>query len=228
MQTRSWATAEELTAALAGELANEAARATAQPRAIMLAGGTTPLAAYAHLTAHPPRVDGHLHLLFSDDRHVPPDSPHSNYGQIRPMLAAWQMPQERVLRVLGERPIDEATSTYDQALGRFLGQGGAIPLGVLGLGTDGHTASLFTPAQVTQGQSVWALSVARPDGLNGVTVSPRLLQRVGRIIVITTGVGKRATAERLVKQPNTLTAGLALAGHPRVELWTDQAAAPGS
>jgi hypothetical protein len=89
MKARCWSTSDELAAAVADRLTEAAGTDRSVPFALMLAGGTTPLAAYARLTSHPPVVATGLHVLFSDDRHVPPESPHSNYGQIRPMLNAW-------------------------------------------------------------------------------------------------------------------------------------------
>ena len=226
LRARCWATAEDLTAAVAEELKREATRITAQPHAIMLAGGTTPLAAYARLAAQPPALSPQLHVLFSDDRHVPLDNPHSNAGQIQPLLRAWGLTPERILRVHGERSLAEATAAYHDTLQCYLDQGGTVPLGLLGLGADGHTASLFNARHIEEGQQSLAQSVARPDGLNGVSVTPRFLREVQRILFVVSGAGKRAMAERLIRQPAALPAGQAVAGHRAVEVWMDRAAWP--
>lgn len=227
IRARCWKTADDLTQALAQELAKAATNTAVRLPGIMLAGGTTPLAAYGMLTTRPPTpLNDGLHLLFSDDRHVPPDQPQSNYGQILPMLRAWGLPDERILRVQGEAPLAQATATYGEHLDQFLAQGGQIELGLLGLGADGHTASLFNHQHIVEGQTGWTLAVQRPDGLNGVSVTPRLLREVKRIIFVVNGAGKKAMATRLAKEPQTLTAGQAVAGHRAVELWTDLAAWP--
>lgn len=221
-----WNSAEELATALADEVAREAGREHPVPHAIMLAGGSTPLAAYRALTAKPPTLDPSTHILFSDDRHVPPDNPKSNYGQIRPMLDAWGIPSFAIHRVEGEKPLAAATQSYNQSLARFLDQGGVIPLGLLGLGSDGHTASLFTPEHLAQGHDACAISVARPDGLNGISVTPRLLKQVWRILFVVSGASKQAIVQQLLNTPESTTAGAAIAGHPCVELWLDRAAQP--
>lgn len=226
IKARCWNTADELAAAVADLLAEEASTRRSGPFALLLAGGATPLAAYALLTGNPPSVAPDIHVLFSDDRHVPPESPHSNYGQILPMLRAWALPSERILRVRGEQPLAAATAAYAADIGNFLGRGGVIPLGLLGLGADGHTASLFSAGHIAQGQTGWAQSVHRPDGLDGVSVTPRLLRDVGRLVFVVSGASKRAMAHRLVHQPGTLTAGQAVAGHRGVEVWMDHAAWP--
>ncbi len=226
LRARCWSTAEALTEAVAEELTREATRPAAKPHAIMLAGGTTPLAAYARLAARPPTLCPQLHVLFSDDRHVPLDSPHSNAGQIQPLLHAWGLTPDHILRVHGELPLAEATAAYQDTLQRYLDQGGTVPLGLLGLGADGHTASLFTARHIADGQQALAQSVARPDGLNGVSVTPRFLRAVQRILFVVSGAGKRAMAERLIREPAALPAGQAVAGHRAVEVWMDRAAWP--
>ena len=226
LRARCWNTAEALTAAVAEELTREATRPSSKPHAIMLAGGTTPLAAYARLAAQPPALSPQLHVLFSDDRHVPLDSPHSNAGQIQPLLHAWGLSSERILRVRGELPLAEATTDYHERLQRYLDQGDTVPLGLLGLGADGHTASLFTARHIADGQQNLAQSVTRPDGLNGVSVTPRFLRGVQRILFVVSGAGKRAMAEQLIREPATLPAGQAVAGHRAVEVWMDRAAWP--
>ena len=226
LRARCWKSADDLTDAVAAELRTEAARATNQPHAIMLAGGSTPLAAYARLAAQPPAPGAHLHLIFSDDRHVPMESPQSNAGLIGPLVRAWGVPDERILRVHGELPLADATAAYQAALQAYLDQGGTVPLGLLGLGADGHTASLFTARHIADGQQDLTLSVARPDGLNGVSVTPRFLRGVGRILFVVSGAGKRAMVERLIREPASLPAGQAVAGHRSVEVWMDREAWP--
>lgn len=226
IKARYWKSADELAAAVADVLSEAAVHPRSQPAALLLAGGTTPLAAYARLTRHPPAPDPHLHVLFSDDRHVPPQSPQSNYGQILPMLQAWGLPPERILRVHGEQPLADATSVYASAISQFVEAGGCIPLGLLGLGADGHTASLFTAQHIADGQAAWAQAVQRPDGLSGVSVTPRLLRHVQRLIFVVAGRNKREMVSRLLRSPDRITAGQAVAGHRAVEVWMDQDAWP--
>lgn len=193
-------------------------------RAIMLSGGTTPLAAYRLIAATPTAVDPNVRLFFSDDRHVPPDHPASNHGAVLPMLQALGIPPRRVTRVQGELPFETAVDRYESDLRALLGDACGIPLGLLGLGADGHTASLFTPGDIARSRERLAIGVDRPDGLRGVSVTPDLLRHVGKIVFLVSGGGKRVMLRRLLRDASSLPAGLAVAGHRDVEVWADPAA----
>lgn len=196
------------------------------PTAVMLAGGSTPLAAYALLATERRQIDPHLIVFFSDDRHVPPDHPQSNFGNIVPFLHRCGILDNYVIRVHGELPLQDAVRDYDEQLAAFLKSGGRIALGLLGLGTDGHTASLFSKDDIEQGKSKRAVGVDRPDGLQGVSVTPSVLTKVERLVFVVSGAGKKAMAKKLVRNPAAIAAGLAVSGHRCVELWADKPAAP--
>lgn len=214
---------------LESALAERLARAIAAPGAAaahMLSGGTTPLPAYRALAAHPPRRNPQLHILFSDDRYVPADSPASNYHRIAPFLAALALPAAAVLRVRTELPLEEAARDYERQLAALLGSGVRIGLGLLGLGADGHTASLFSAADIARGSGRLAVAVQRPDGMSAVSVTPELLAQVGEPLFVVAGADKRDAVRSLLAQDSTLTAWRAVMGCARVELWADRSAAP--
>lgn len=217
--------ARELSACLRTLLA-EPEEDACRPRALMLAGGKTPLAAYAALGQSLPATIPPWTFLYSDDRVVPPDDPRSNFGNTRPLLEALGATPTCVLRVDGEATVDAAAAAYDTALGRWLEGGGHIGFGLLGLGADGHTAGLFTPAHLDEARGRWAIGVRRPDGLSGVTVTPDLLRRVERLAFVITGADKREIARTFLSATRTTIAGRAVAGHPAVEVWLDAAAWP--
>jgi 6-phosphogluconolactonase len=226
MKLRTFEDPAELTQALAGLITQELTGPApgAHPVALMLAGGQTPLAAYDRVAARPPHPDPRSHLLLSDERMVPRNSPRLNYAHIGLMCRAMRLPHARIMAVNTDLAPDAAARDYHQQLDRYLSAQGTVSVGILGLGSDGHTASLFTPAQLARGKEDYAIAVDRPDGLPGVSVTPAFLRRVDRLIFVAAGSSKSAMVRTLQHSPESITAGQAVAGHPRVELWADRAA----
>ena len=217
LTTRRFDTRGALDTELEARLAQ--AIAAAGPRAIMLSGGHTPLPAYRALASRTPRHDERLHVLFSDERYVPTDSEASNYHQSRPLLDALALAPASLLRVRTELPLEEAAEDYEQALGALLNSGVRISLGLLGLGADGHTASLFSGADIARASGHLAIAVHRPDGMSAVSVTPRLLAQVDALLFVVAGEDKRSALQALLAHDPHLTAWLAVQERPAVELW---------
>jgi 6-phosphogluconolactonase len=187
--------------------------------AIMLSGGRTPLPMYRGVAARKPTPAKGLRLLFSDDRYVPPTSESSNYFQSRTLVDALSLPEDAVLRVRTELPLEEAAADYDRRLNALLSSGVRITLGLLGLGADGHTASLFNSANLDQARGRLAVAVQRPDGLQGVSVTPELLAKVAEPLFLVTGADKHAIVQEFLRSDSQLVARQAIAGNAKAELW---------
>lgn len=173
---------------------------------IMLAGGRTPLEIYRRVAAGTKGV-----LFLSDERYVPVTDPQSNYAAIFPSFPG-------LLKIKTELPIEQAARTFDADLKALK----KIPLGLLGLGADGHTASLFNLKDASSRDERLAIPVIKTEKPDRISVTPALLRRVEKIIILATGAEKKAIIQTLLTKPETVPAGVALAGHPDVEIWTDQ------
>ncbi len=219
MHLQRYSSVENLTSALVELLAAEFARSSTAPRLVMLAGGRTPLAAYAQLAARGRAADAQLHLCLSDERLVPVTSPESNAGQLAGLVRALQVPPERTLFPHPELPAAAAVRDWNAQLAAFLTRGGTLPLGILGLGADGHTASLFTLDDVERSRGVLTLAVTRPDGPQRISLSAELLAKFARLIIVTAGAEKQPMIERLTTAPLTIPAGAATVRAPHVECW---------
>jgi 6-phosphogluconolactonase/glucosamine-6-phosphate isomerase/deaminase len=187
--------------------------------AIMLSGGRTPLRAYRELAVRKPAPARGLRLLFSDDRYVPITSESSNFFQARMLVEALGLPQEAVLRVRTELPLEEAAADYGRQLEAMLKSGVRVTLGLLGLGADGHTASLFSAAHLAQARSKLAIAVQRPDGLQGVSVTPDFLSTVAEPLFLVSGADKHAIVQEFLRSDSSLIARRAISGNPKAELW---------
>jgi 6-phosphogluconolactonase len=224
LHTRRFVSRTELDAALAERLGRAVAYENGSGTAIMLAGGKTPLPAYRELAARGPKHNNHLHVLFSDERYVPASSDDSNYHQSCELLNELALPEESLLRVRTELSLEQAAADYERRLAELLAKGVRVSLGLLGLGSDGHTASLFEESDLERARGHLAIAVERPDGLSGITVTPEFLAHVKELVFVVAGGGKYDAIRALMSADPSLIAWRAIQGRTDVELWVEQAA----
>jgi 6-phosphogluconolactonase len=192
--------------------------------AVLLSGGSTPIPAYLELATRGLIPAPGLTVLFSDDRYVASDSDQSNYHQSRALFTALGLAPRQVLRIRSELPLAQATADSESRLTQLLGGGRRITLGLLGIGADGHTCSLFSAADLQRSRGRLAISVHRPDGRDAVSVTPAVLERVDQLIFMVAGADKRNAVEGLRQRRPDLTAWAAVRGCRSVEIWADASA----
>ena len=202
-----------------GLLVDHMQKADTGSHAVMLAGGRTPLGLYRRLSEASVRVDRSLHIIVSDERYVPEDSPESNYGNMRAMLASLHVSERQVLRAETRLPVAAAAAEFDARLAAFFGNKGTLTLSLLGLGADGHVASLFSARDLERGASCWAIPVNRDDGGLRISVTPRVLGQSRRLIFLAAGPGKKHAVAALASAPGLTTAGAAVQDVTDVEVW---------
>jgi 6-phosphogluconolactonase len=215
-----------LSQAIVERLAEEIEKSGERPAALMLAGGTTPLDAYRSLSTRMLASPGMLTLLFSDERYVPSSCQASNFHSAISLIETLGLSGEHVLRVRTELPLDEAADEYDCRLRALVNAGMLVRFGILGLGADGHTASLFSEDDLRHAQGKFAVAVNRPDGRAGVTVTPEFLRHVTQIVVAVAGANKHAALKALVQGKSDSIAARAIANCSGVEVWADRDAWP--
>jgi 6-phosphogluconolactonase len=190
-----------------------------EPHAVMLTGGRTPLGVYRALERSPVAAGDSLHLLISDERHVPENSFDSNYAKMHAMVRALGLDDSRVMRVRTELPLEAAADRYHQELATYLENGGRITLGILGVGADGHVASLFDEQDLRRGAGRYAIAVARESGPNRVSVTRDLLLKVESLVFLAAGREKAGIVETILADPGSVVAGRAVRGISQIELW---------
>ncbi len=227
-------------------------RTAIAPHVVMLAGGTTPLEIYRRIAAEPPRP-GHpaTHLMLSDDRYVPAEDERSNYGHIRPLARALGLPEERLVHVNPDLPLSEAVHDFGERIAEVGRRGGIFSLAILGIGSDGHTASLFAPELVedlagvggspaaagpspdasavgtgtllTEDPARLALHTGEHGGVDRVSVGSAVLLSFRTLIFFATGHSKREILYELSRRPEHYPAGRIMLQHPNATIWTDEA-----
>jgi 6-phosphogluconolactonase len=197
-------TPEGLAEAAARAFVEGAAEAIAERGrfAVALAGGSTPKATYEVLARdHSEDVDWpNVHAFFGDERTVPPDHEDSNYRMAREALLD-HVPVGSVHRVRGELPPDEAAASYERDLGQFFG--GEFPvldLVMLGIGEDGHTASLFpeTAALEVTDRLAAANPVPKLDTTR-LTLTVPVLNAAREVCFLVSGAGKAGSLAEILE-----------------------------
>ncbi len=171
---------------------------------LALAGGGTPRPVYERLARDPyaRRIAWqNVEIFFGDERAVAPDDPASNYGMAAAaLLDRVPIPAARVHRMEAEASdLDQAARSYEQLLP------GALDLLLLGMGPDGHTASLFpgSPALAERSRRVVPVVGTKPPPRR-LTVTPPVIAAARRIAVLVAGADKAAAVARALEGPASL------------------------
>ena len=185
----------EAAATRAGELLAEAARDGGH---IALSGGKTP--EIAHATAVRLQPDwSRVEVWWGDERCVPPDDDRSNFAMAkRSLLDRVAIEPAAVHRIRGEVDPEAAAAEYDAAL-----RGVRLRMNILGLGPDGHTASLFPDAPGLRERE--RLAIAADAGLEPfvprVTMTPPMLANADGVLFLVTGEEKADAVKRAFEEP---------------------------
>ncbi|MBA3431808.1 MAG: 6-phosphogluconolactonase [Actinobacteria bacterium] len=187
---------------------------------VVLTGGTTAERIYEALGASSGNWDG-LDVYFSDERCVPPDDPASNFGMAARLLLT-SVGAPRVHRMPGEKLPEEAAEEYGEEIASV-----AVDLMLLGMGADGHVGAMFPGSPAVAENDRLCVAVDRPDGMRGLTLTPPVLMRAKKVLLVVTGSEKAPTVARVIggKEPvGSLPAGM-LKDHPDATFVLDEEAA---
>jgi 6-phosphogluconolactonase len=202
--------AAEVFVGAAMKAADDGARFT-----VALSGGSTPRSLYQRL-ASPGYADRtpweSFHVFWGDERCVPPVDEASDYRMAKEtLLDHVPIPPGRVHRIRGEDPPAQAALDYEAMLRRSfgvlegppVGDGAGFDLVLLGMGEDGHTASLFPGTDAVHETVRWVSHVqADVSPRNRVTLTPPVLNAATRKLFLVTGVSKAPSLARVVEGPH--------------------------
>jgi 6-phosphogluconolactonase len=196
--------AEEMARCISGVLADH------NRAYVALAGGSTPKAMYQLLAtpAWRDRVEwARIEIFFGDERCVPPDHGDSNYRMAREaLLDHVPLPADRVHRIAGERKPEEAAAGYETILRRVtdcaLDDKPCLDLVLLGMGPDGHTASLFPGTRVLKETHALAAAVL-VEKLNSwrVTMTAPVLSAAAHVLFNVSGAEKADAFDTAMTAP---------------------------
>lgn len=174
---------------------------------VVLSSGSTPRQLYALLKDKDMEWQ-RIHIFWGDERCVPPDHPDSNFLMaVETMLSHVPLPATNIHRIPGELKIQEAAERYEKDLRQFFND--RLPrfdLVLLGLGVDGHTASLFRGSPAIREQVRWVVGVnhRRPPApvVDRITLTPLVLNAARNVIFLVTGVEKADILKKVLRGPS--------------------------
>jgi 6-phosphogluconolactonase len=183
----------------------DAAIAARQIFSIALSGGNTPKALFELLAspAYSRRVNWKSwEIYFSDERCVGPDDPQSNFRMAsETLLNHVPVDQKKIHRMLGEIDPKEAAKQYGQLLKEKFGDGGMDVI-LLGMGDDGHTASLFPgTAALNETQHRCVANFVTKHNTWRITMTAPFINRAAEVIVLVEGAAKAARVAEVLEGP---------------------------
>jgi 6-phosphogluconolactonase len=176
---------------------------------LALSGGNTPRALYKELVA---RGRAYLpwdqiDLWWGDERCVPPDHPESNFGMAKAeLLQPLELDSSRWHRMHGENEPAAAAQAYEEHIYSCLGTKPVFTVIFLGIGDDGHTASLFPGEPLDPSRIV--IAAKAPSGQPRISMTPRLINAARHVRFLVAGAGKTEALAGVVKETSNAPARL--------------------
>jgi 6-phosphogluconolactonase len=192
----------------AGEFAS---RATAAARSegrfsVALSGGSTPRSLYRLLAQNKSLPWDKIYFFFGDERHVAPDDAESNYRMVRESLfSKLAIPPANVFRVPAEdSDAKRAAKTYEHTLRKFFNKTSdgfpRFDLVLLGMGPDGHTASLFPGIPALQERSRWVVADwVEKFKTDRITLTLPVLNNAATVVFLVSGQDKASTLKEVLE-----------------------------
>ena len=208
MNLRVYSDSRELSEAVAQTFVEEARRRISESGrfAVALAGGSTPKMSYEILAREyggPEDLDwSKVHAFFGDERTVPPDHEDSNYLMAQEALLS-HVPVGSVYRMRGEMEPREAAALYEKELEEFFGGPPGLDLVLLGIGEDGHTASLFPHTPALDAYDRWAVdNPVEKLATVRLTLTALAINAARTVVFLVAGEGK-AEALKEIRESDT-------------------------
>lgn len=172
---------------------------------ISLSGGSTPKVVFDHLAEKFSLLDwSKVNFFWGDERCVPPDDEQSNYKMtVDHLFSKIEIPKENIYRIKGENHPDEEASSYSETLNKVLPTVNDIPefdLIILGMGSDGHTASVFqSNIHLWDSSSNCEVAVHPESGQQRVTITGKVINQAKEVAFLVTGADKKEKGDTILK-----------------------------
>lgn len=173
---------------------------------VALSGGSTPNAIYSSLEKLGSKTDwSKVHLFWGDERPVPPDHPDSNYSAaMNAGLKNLPIPDIQIHRMIAEKNIEKEATNYEAAIRRECRGNASFDLVMLGVGEDGHIASLFPNTGGLQELSRWVIANEVPQkNTTRMTITYPCIRAAKAVVIYALGKSKQSIISQVLHSPST-------------------------
>ncbi len=174
---------------------------------IALSGGSTPRELHLRLSSRPlvDQIDwARVHVFFGDERSVPPDDERSNFRMANEtLLSKVPIPRDQIHPIRGELPPEEAAAEYEQQVRQFAGaEPPRLDVILLGMGDNGHTASLFPGLSAVREQRRWVVAEYVGEvSMWRITLTPVVLNLAREDVFLVAGSAKAQMLRQVLEGP---------------------------
>jgi 6-phosphogluconolactonase len=176
---------------------------------LALSGGTTPKVIFQTLVRDfKKKIDWNkVHFFWGDERCVPPDHPESNYGMAKEyLLDHIDIPVENIYRIKGEDNPDNEAERYSNEIKKYLPEVNGLPqfdAAMLGLGEDGHTASIFPDQlKLLSSDKICETAIHPSTKQKRITLTGKVINNSGEIYFLVTGKKKSIIVKKILNKKN--------------------------
>lgn len=187
------------------QMINDSAK-NSKPFSVALSGGSTPELLFSVLGDHFSRSANweSVHFFWGDERCVPPDHPESNYGMTkRKLISKIEIPVLNIHRIRGEDDPQKEALRYSEEISLNTRKRKEVPLFdlvLLGLGEDGHTASIFPGhLDLFDSDKVCEVAFHPVTLLKRITITGKVINNADNVIFLVTGKNKETIVEKILK-----------------------------
>jgi len=176
---------------------------------LVLSGGSTPMPVYQKLAELPPQSSldwNNVFIFWGDERCVPPSHQDSNYRMAKKLLLDQiPIPEINIFRMKGELPPSGAAQNYERLISQFfLGKEKRFDTILLGIGTDGHTASLFPGTPQLDITDQWVVTSQKTETKSmRITLTYPAINNTREILFLATGIEKSEIIADVIMHPNS-------------------------
>lgn len=199
---------------------------------VALSGGSTPKIWFDNLARHHANEPfwGNIHFYWGDERCVAPDDADSNFGMTkRYLFDRVPVPAKNIHRIHGELPPEDAAELYEKDLRQNLGETPVFDLLILGMGDDGHTASIFpNEIKLWNSDRLCVVAMHPLSGQKRVSLTGKVINAAAAVAFLVTGEKKQERVREIINQEPIAVyypASLVSPGNGTLHWFLDKAAA---